>query len=171
MTPCSILMAFLTLQVPFPCKFAHSKTVSFLGSLQEIDGAPLADGVVAGWAAQPLARGRVSGAGCVPGTESRLGEQLFRSPFSLCRSRESGRGYACFYHDSGFYHDSPHRRLLIRGFHREGAVPRRNEAAKGALLACIATSFRGSPHERLTSERWISEAPGDRVRLHDSALA
>ena len=45
-----------------------------------------------GWAAQPLARGRVSGAGCVPGTESRLGEQLFRSPLSLCKSRESGRG-------------------------------------------------------------------------------
>ena len=30
----------------------------------------------------------------------------------------------------------------------------------GALLACIATSFRGSPQERLISERSISESMG-----------
>jgi hypothetical protein len=68
-----------------------------IGRIRTVEsaGAPLADGVVPGWAAQPLARGRVSGAGCVPGRGSRLGEQLFRSRFSLCMSWGSGRGYVC----------------------------------------------------------------------------
>jgi hypothetical protein len=83
-------------------------------------------------------KGGVSGACCVPGRGRRLGEQLFRSPFYLCKGREFRRGYVCL---QGFYYDSPHWRLLIPGFHREGAVPMRNEAAKGALLACIAASL------------------------------
>jgi hypothetical protein len=51
-------------------------------------------------------------------------------------------------------------------FHREGAVPRRNGAAKGALDACSATLVPGGSRERLVSKRtgriwgW----------LHDSAL-
>ena len=83
-------------------------------------------------------RDGVSDARCVPRKVGCLGEQLFRSLFDICKSRESGRGYARL---QGFYHDSPHLRLLIPdvGFRREGAVPRRNAAAKGALHACSAT--------------------------------
>jgi hypothetical protein len=113
---------------------------------------------VPGWAARPLAArpGKAALAACREGGAG-LGEQLFRSSFCLCKSREFGRGYVCL---QGFYHDSPHWRLLIPGFHREGAVPMRNEAAKGALLAWIATSFRGSLHERVTPERSICDRTG-----------
>ena len=82
----------------------------------------------------------------------RLGEQVFCSPFYFCKSRERGRGYACV---QGFYHDWPHLRLLIPevSCHREGAVPRRNGAAMGALHPCIVTSAGGALQERLVSER------------------
>src|SRR5579859_5382646 len=112
-------------------------------------GAPLADGVGLGWAAQPFA--------AWPGQRRWLragkGEPAGRAtlPFAVLSLQEPGV-WAGLCLSPGFLHDSPHLRLLIPSFHREGAVPRRNETAKGALLACIATSFGGALHERLIFE-------------------
>jgi hypothetical protein len=91
-------------------------------------------------------RGRVSDAGCVPGRSWWLGEQFFGSPFYLCKSRETERGYACL---QGFYHDSPHLRLLIPDvrFHREGAVPRRNGAARVLCIHASRPRVGGALHE------------------------
>jgi hypothetical protein len=80
-------------------------------------------------------KGGVSGACCVPGRGRRLGEQLFRSPFYLCKSREFGRGYARL---QGFYHGSPHLQLLIPG----GKFPSRRsgsqaERSRKGCFACM----------------------------------
>ena len=73
-------------------------------------------------------------------------------PFAVLSLQEPGFGRGCA-GLQGFCDGSPDVQLLIPevSFHREGAVPRRNGVAKGALLACIATSF-GALYERLIFE-------------------
>jgi hypothetical protein len=96
-----------------------------IGRIRTVEsaGAPLARRSGSGVGTQPLAASRVSGAGCVPGRGSRLGEQLLRSRFYLCNSREFGRGYAGL---QGLYHGSPHLQLLIPG----GKFPSRRSGSK-----------------------------------------
>jgi len=103
-------------------------------------------------------QGWVSDAGCVPGKPGCLGEQIFRSLFYVCKSKESERGYARL---QGFYHGSPQLRLLIPdvSFHRE-------EAFQGGTgpPGCFASMHRGvtagALQKRLTSERSISTRTG-----------
>jgi hypothetical protein len=110
-----------------------------IGRIRTVEsaGAPLADGVVPGWAAHPLAA-RPGSAALVACPK---GEPAGRAalPFAVPSMQEPGvlAGYACL---EGFYHGSPHLQLLIPG----GKFPSRRSRSKAerSRQECFACMHR-----------------------------